>query len=202
MPAGCLVLVPLRSFLDPKTRLADVLTLPERADLARRLAGDVLDALDGWDVAVLTDDDDVIRWADQRDVTVARPGIAGLNAAVTAGAELAVDRRAEVIAVVHADLAMPDALTDVLTSATAPERAGGVTAVPDRHGDGTNVLVVPAGAGVRFGYGPGSFGRHRDEAARLGLAFVEVAHAGLGWDVDTPSDLSAYLTLGDPTRGA
>jgi 2-phospho-L-lactate guanylyltransferase (CobY/MobA/RfbA family) len=77
MPAGCLVLVPLRSFLDPKTRLADVLTLPERADLARRLAGDVLDALDGWDVAVLTDDDDVIRWADQRDVTVARPGIAG-----------------------------------------------------------------------------------------------------------------------------
>ena len=45
MPAGCLVLVPLRSFLDPKTRLADVLTLPERADLARRLAGDVLDLL-------------------------------------------------------------------------------------------------------------------------------------------------------------
>ncbi len=201
MPAGCLVLVPLRSFLDPKTRLADVLTLPERADLARRLAGDVLDALDGWDVAVLTDDDDVIGWADRRDVTVARPGVAGLNAAVTAGAELAVDRRADVIAVVHADLAMPDALPDVLAAATAPDRADGVTAVPDRHGDGTNVLVVPAGAGFRFGYGPGSFGRHRDEATRLGLAFVEVAHAELGWDVDTPGDLSAYLALGDPTRG-
>jgi 2-phospho-L-lactate guanylyltransferase len=64
-----------------------------------------------------------------------------------------------------------------------------VTLVPDRHGDGTNVVVLPAGCGFRFAYGPGSFARHRAEAARLGLA-VEVVHdPHLGWDVDHPADL-------------
>ena len=49
-------------------------------------------------------------------------------------------------------------------------RQGGVTAVPDRRGDGTNVLCVPARVpGFGFSYGAGSFRRHRDEALRLGL---------------------------------
>ena len=45
----------------------------------------------------------------------------------------------------------------------------GVTLVPDRHLDGTNVACVPADAGFRFAYGAGSFSGHRAEAARLGL---------------------------------
>ena len=45
----------------------------------------------------------------------------------------------------------------------------GVTLVPDRHRDGTNVLCVPAGAGFTPAYGAGSFRAHRAEAARLGL---------------------------------
>ena len=43
-----------------------------------------------------------------------------------------------------------------------------VVLVPDRHVDGTNVLVVPTAPGFRFAYGPGSFAAHQAEADRLG----------------------------------
>jgi len=48
---------------------------------------------------------------------------------------------------------------------------------------------VPATAGFRFAYGPGSFVRHTAEAARLGLSLRVVRDAALGWDVDVPDDL-------------
>ena len=63
--------------------------------------------------------------------------------------------------------------------------------VPDRHDDGSNVLVVPTGVGFRFAYGPGSFARHLLEAERLNLATARRSRPGLGWDVDRPDDLVA-----------
>ena len=72
--------------------------------------------------------------------------------------------------------------------------------VPDRHGDGTNVLLVPTGAGFEFAYGPGSFAAHLAEAERLGLP-VEVVHDDdLAWDIDTPEDLTVLDGL-DRLRG-
>ncbi len=66
----------------------------------------------------------------------------------------------------------------------------GVTLVPDRHDDGTNVACVPTGAGFTFAYGPGSFARHRAEAERLGLPLRVEREPHLGWDVDLPDDLA------------
>jgi 2-phospho-L-lactate guanylyltransferase len=62
--------------------------------------------------------------------------------------------------------------------------------VPDRFRDGTNVIAVPAGGGFRFSYGPGSFERHRAEAARRDLPVVVVEDERLAADVDLPSDLA------------
>lgn len=196
MSVGCLVLVPLRSFAGPKTRLAEVLSDGERSDLATTLATGVLDALHGWPVAVVTDDPAVVAWTAGRDVTIVRPGRPGLNPAVAAGADDAARQGASQVAVVHADLAFPHELDRVLRAASTPDRRGGVTAVPDRHGDGTNVLVVPTGTHFDFAYGPGSFARHRAEAGRLGLPFVADPVESLGWDVDTPDDLERYRTDG------
>jgi 2-phospho-L-lactate guanylyltransferase len=66
--------------------------------------------------------------------------------------------------------------------------------VPDLRQDGTNVAVVPAAAGFRFSYGPGSFDRHRAEAERLGLACDVVFDRRLSADVDVPADL-AHLDM-------
>jgi 2-phospho-L-lactate guanylyltransferase len=88
------------------------------------------------------------------------------------------------VVVAHADLPQAAGLADL-----AGEPGDPVTLVPDRADDGTNVAVVPAAAGFRFAYGPGSFGRHVAEARRLGLGPRVVRRADLAWDVDEPDDL-------------
>jgi 2-phospho-L-lactate guanylyltransferase len=66
----------------------------------------------------------------------------------------------------------------------------GVTLVPDRRDDGTNVLRLPARCEFRFAYGPGSFRAHRAEATRLGLAVRVVRKPDLAYDVDWPADVA------------
>ena len=87
------------------------------------------------------------------------------------------------VIVAHADLPLADDLRPIA------DGFDGVTLVPDRRADGTNVLCVPAGAGFDFQYGPRSFARHRAEAERLGLRHRVVDDARLAWDVDVPEDL-------------
>ncbi len=109
------------------------------------------------------------------------PGL-GLNGAVEAGVAHLGRRGVGTAIVAHADLPLAVDLAWLAVD-------GGVTLVPDRHGDGTNVACVPTAAGFRFAYGAGSFVRHRAEAARLGLTVRLVADERLGWDVDVPADL-------------
>ncbi|MEZ5135849.1 MAG: hypothetical protein R2699_12550 [Acidimicrobiales bacterium] len=78
-----------------------------------------------------------------------------------------------------------------LAAVVAEVPVGQVGLVPDRHEDGTNVAIVPTGAGFTFAYGPGSFGRHRAEAERLGLPVTVLRPVHLGWDVDEPGDLTS-----------
>jgi 2-phospho-L-lactate guanylyltransferase len=66
---------------------------------------------------------------------------------------------------------------------------GGITLVPDRYGNGTNVITLPTDAGFQFSYGPGSFARHRGEAERLGLPVRVLHRPDLAWDIDVPGDV-------------
>jgi 2-phospho-L-lactate guanylyltransferase len=66
----------------------------------------------------------------------------------------------------------------------------GITLVPDRHDDGTNVLRLPVGCDFGFAYGPGSFRRHRAEASRLGLPIRVLRIPALAYDVDWPADVA------------
>jgi 2-phospho-L-lactate guanylyltransferase len=177
------VLVPVKSFRQAKIRLAPALSEPERAELARTMATRVLAAAQSLPVSVVCDDRDVAEWAEANGAAVIwRPGL-GLNGAVTDGVEQLTreDKAIEVI-VAHGDLPLADDLTRVTGFA-------GITLVPDRHDDGTNVLCIPTGVGFTFAYGPGSFTRHRDEADRLQLPYRVLRDPRLGWDVDVPADL-------------
>jgi len=176
------VLVPVKAFHLAKARLADVLDGPARASLARRMAEQVLAAAAPMPVTVACDDPEVADWARYLGAAVAwTPGL-GLNGAVGAGVDALAASGVGRVVVAHADLPHARDLGEVA-------RGDGVTAVPDRHEDGTNVLVVPSAAGFRFSYGPGSFLRHSDEAARLGLALTVLRPPDLTWDVDVPADL-------------
>ncbi|MFN8051960.1 MAG: 2-phospho-L-lactate guanylyltransferase [Acidimicrobiales bacterium] len=190
---SCLVVVPLRSFDGPKTRLSEVLSPEERVDLTRRLADGVMASLASHVTAVVTNDADVREWAAQWGAEVVEPATPGLDAAASAGRDHAAAGGYAQVAVVHADLAAPGDLSATLTHCGAPDRVDVVAGVPDHRNDGTNVLVVPTSAAFRFHYGPGSFDRHATEAARLGLAFEAVLGTSLGHDVDTAEDLAWYV---------
>lgn len=176
------VVVPVKAFTQAKVRLAPTLDPATRAELARAMATIVLRAARPLAVTVVCDDPDVRRWALHNGVEALwTPGL-GLNGAVEAGvSHLAASGIGRAI-VVHADLPLA---TDLAWLADLD----GVTLVPDRHGDGTNVLSVPTAAGFRFAYGIGSFATHQVEAARVGLAARVVHDVRLGWDVDVATDL-------------
>ncbi|MGA2210369.1 MAG: 2-phospho-L-lactate guanylyltransferase [Acidimicrobiales bacterium] len=177
------LLVPVKSFQTAKLRLAPVLNAGERAALARSLATGVLGAAGGLERNVVCDDEEVAEWARAQGARVIwTPGL-GLSGAVQAGVATLGARGATLVVVAHGDLPNAGPLEGLGAE-------GRVTLVPDFRSDGTNVAVVPASAGFRFSYGPGSFGRHRAEAARLGLACDVVHDERLAADVDVPADLA------------
>lgn len=184
------VVVPVKAFHAAKGRLASALDPAARAALARSMAEGVIRAAAPLPVTVVCDDVEVAGWAHDQGVTVAwTPGL-GLDGAVEAGVAAVEAAGATRIVVAHADLP----LARDLAGLAHPGRPDGpeptaITLVPDRHGDGTNVVVLPARCGFRFAYGPGSFARHRAEGARLGIAVHVVHDPHLGWDVDLPADL-------------
>ncbi len=176
------VVIPVKAFHAAKLRLAPALSPDARAVLAREMATRVVRAAGALPVLVVCDDEGVRSWA--RDVGATAqwtPGL-GLIGAVEAGVDAAAAAGAERVLVAHADLPLATGLDHVVGH-------DGVLIVPDRWNDGTNVISVPAAAGFRFAYGPGSAERHQAEARRLGLRVEVVDDQVLGWDVDLPSDL-------------
>ncbi|HEX9530011.1 MAG TPA: 2-phospho-L-lactate guanylyltransferase [Acidimicrobiales bacterium] len=183
------VLLPVKSFAVAKARLAAVLDGPGREALARSLAERTLRAAHELPVTVVCDDRDVARWARSRGAAVVADPGGGLSSAVRAGVAYMEGAGLGSVIVAHADLPWAEDLRPV---------AGfdGVTLVPDRHEDGTNVICVPAGCGFDFSYGPGSFARHRAAATRTGRPVRIMRDAALAWDVDEPADLPAGEAFG------
>ena len=179
MPA---VLVPMKAFRHAKVRLAPALDPGARMRLVQTMAERVLAAAGELAVTVVCDDVDVASWARGHGASVVWTPGRGLNGAVEEGVRVLSARGAAQVIVAHADLPLAADLASVAGSA-------GVTLVPDRHEDGTNVACVPGAAGFRFSYGPGSFARHRSEAKRLGLPLRVLREPLLAWDVDQPADL-------------
>ncbi len=131
----------------------------------------------------MCDDTDVAAWArTQRALVIWEPE-RGLNRAVEAGVARLAHAGARRVIVAHGDLPLAPGLAWVA-------RFPGVTLVPDRVSNGTNVVCVPVDAGFTFSYGPGSFARHGSEALRLGLPLRVVRERGLAQDIDTPSDFA------------
>jgi 2-phospho-L-lactate guanylyltransferase len=187
-PTSAAVVVPVKAFTSAKVRLAGALDPLERADLARRMGQVVLAAANPLPAVVVCDDDEVRAWAQRAGARVVWCPGRGLNGAVADGvAALRADGVAMAV-VAHADLPLATRLDWV---AEFP----GVTLVPDRRLDGTNVLAVPTEAGFRFAYGAGSFARHRAEAQARDLPARIVRDDRLAWDVDLPADL-AWPTVG------
>ncbi len=185
------VLVPVKAFDQAKRRLAGALSPARRAELARLMATRVVESAAGLPVAVVCDDRGVAAWARGLGAAVIWEPGRGLNGAVQVGVARLREAGVGLVVVAAGDLPLARDLRWV---------AGfeGVTIVPDRRSDGTNVIAVPSSCGFGFSYGPGSFARHLGEARRLGVPVRVVYSSALGWDVDVPDDLAA-VNSGSPT---
>src|SRR3954468_4788283 len=180
------VLVPVKAFAEAKLRLAPALAGAEGSRLAKTMAAHVLEAARPLPVAVVCDDAAVADWARRHGALVVWEPGRGLNGAVQAGVERLAAAGAERVVVAHGDLPLAGPLGWA-------SRFPGVTLVPDRRDDGTNVACVPSASAFTFSYGPGSFQRHGAEALRLGLPLRVVREPMLGHDVDVPADLLATV---------
>jgi 2-phospho-L-lactate guanylyltransferase len=78
-----------------------------------------------------------------------------------------------------------------------------VAIVPDRHGEGTNALVLSPPGAIRPAFGEGSRARHETAAREAGVPFAIEELGSLALDLDTPADLIALTReLAGPGRGS
>jgi 2-phospho-L-lactate guanylyltransferase len=84
----------------------------------------------------------------------------------------------------------PRDLDSLLTA--VPERY--VVVVPDRHGTGTNALLLSPPDAIRPAFGEGSCDRHVAAAREAGIPHSIEAVPSLALDLDTPADIIALAT--------
>jgi 2-phospho-L-lactate guanylyltransferase len=191
--------VPVKPLERAKTRLATVLSAPERARLTLAMLEDVMDAATaqrGWDVWVVSADRAVLRTAARRGVR-ARLETAGslLGAVRETESELGPE---DVLAVLLADLPLLDAVG--LAGGLRAAAEARVAAAPAASDGGTNLLVRrPAGA-IPARFGRESLARHAAEAVRAGLPMRRIHEPGLAFDLDRPADLERVLAEGRAGR--
>jgi 2-phospho-L-lactate/phosphoenolpyruvate guanylyltransferase len=189
-------ILPVKRFASAKRRLEGALASGARRALAEAMFSDVLTALRRVDAI----DEILVVSADQGAQRIAEGyGARALDDPAESGQDLAVVRAAAVARELGAaqvlclagdcPLIDPVELETLLGKPRTAERF--VVIVPDRHGTGTNGLLLAPPDAFEPRYGPDSFARHL-ELAQAGGVTAEVAEiASIGLDVDTPADLAA-----------
>ena len=189
--------VPVRSLSSGKSRLGEPLDAEERADLVlallRRTVEQALAATRLAGVVVVSEDADLLRQARAMGAASLLQERPGLNEGL-AEARAAADPEATAIMVLPADLpgVAASAIDELAEAAELAQRAAPdrpvVALVPDRHGTGTNALLVAPPDAIPFRFGAGSRAAHGAAARAVGASYVELA-GPLTFDLDTPEDL-------------
>lgn len=185
-PAEPAFLIPIKSFNDAKSRLAEMLSHEARYQLAKAMATTVVSACHSAPVYIVCDDDEVAEWSTSIGATVLWEPADGLNRAVTQGRHRVADIGHDRVVIVHSDLLLVGDLCWLQDF-----QSNECIIVPDRHRQGTNALAIPSSTDFDFHYGPGSFHMHLAEAAKRNLSVAITEDVAVGFDVDTPDDLQA-----------
>jgi 2-phospho-L-lactate guanylyltransferase len=195
--------LPVKRFSSAKARLADDgLSAAERVALATGMLSDVLAALRRCDHV----DDVVVVTSEPGAESLARGAGAQVladspqddhSAAAVRGVEWAVADGAFAVLLVASDTpALDPKEVDRLIDSTGdgPE----VVIVPDRHGEGTNALLLQPPGVIRPAFGEGSRERHEGLARAAGARVTIFECRSLGLDVDTVSDLRELASSLEP----
>lgn len=193
-PAGTqlriVALLPFRGLSNAKSRLAGELAEAERRELALSLLNRAIAAVSGAGVervAVVTRDPALAESGlDPRAEVLLQDG-EGLNAAVRQGQRWALRTGADGLLVLLPDLPTLE-VSDVRAILDAAALDAAVIA-PDRHGAGTNALLLAPPDAIAPAFGAGSAVRHRRSLALADIPVTDVQRPGTHLDLDTPEDI-------------
>lgn len=195
-------LVPVKPFSESKSRLANILSPDERAELSRGLLTHTLQVLaDVPEIAqtlVVSRDPAALTLARQyRAQALLETGAGELNAALTQATQAAQASGAESLLILPTDLPLLSA--EALRQLIAESKTEPFLAIaPDRHEDGTNALLVRPPDLIRYAFGAHSFQRHITQARQVGAPVRICRLPELALDVDTPEDLERYRDIFSP----
>lgn len=194
-------LVPVKGFADGKQRLAGVLTPDERRTFCRAMLEDVLQAVRAHPlicrVILLSNDGEVEELARSHGIdywTETSLNASGLNPVVNAAARRLGAQGVQDFMVVHGDL--PLLSTEALTGLISQHRKGQrprITIAPDRHGEGSNIVVSSPPGAIEFQFGPQSYQRHCRIAEARGVVVETFFCQDTSCDFDNPEDLPDLL---------
>ncbi len=192
-------IVPVKPLRRGKSRLAGTLNEDERTELNRALLQHTLETLsdlkevDG--VLVVSRDPNALTIARNHGArTVQEDGQPELNTAL---------KRATIVAQVYATrgvLVLPADLPlitreDILTLIKRATEPPVVVIAPDRHGKGTNALLISPPGLIEYDFGGNSFQRHCELIKKAGARLEVVDLPSLGLDLDLPEDFELIKNL-------
>lgn len=198
-------ILPVKRFSAAKQRLSEEISAGTRRALAESMLTDVLMALRRTDAV-----DEVLLVTSETTADAIGRGYganviedtedSGQSTAAAIGIAHALEAGATRVLLVPADCpALDPAELTALLAAAAGARS--VTLVPDRHGSGTNALVLTPPDVIEPSFGPDSRARHEQAAAAAGAPCSVEQVPTLLLDVDTPEDLDALRALLAARRG-
>jgi 2-phospho-L-lactate/phosphoenolpyruvate guanylyltransferase len=186
--------VPVKRFGEAKRRLATGIDDERREALVAAMLEDTLEAIDGSRSIERT----IVVTGDPRAQEIVAvssaevlpdPADEGHVVAALAGIARAEVDGATCVALLPGDcpLLEPKELDRLLTGIPSSF----VAVVPDRHGTGTNALVLSPPDAIEPAFGEGSCARHVAAARRVDVPFAVEELPSLALDLDTPADVVA-----------
>jgi 2-phospho-L-lactate guanylyltransferase len=194
-------IVPVGSLERAKSRLGAVLDAEERRDLVLRLADGTIRAAVATpgivETLVVTPDDEVRDLALRAGARPLRQRSRGLNDGLREARDEAMAGGADAVLILPIDLprVSPDAIAPLV--AIADDRDPPLVAiVGDRHGRGTNALLLAPPDVIDVHFGGDSHDAHASAAVAAGAWLVEL-DGPLTVDLDTPDDLLLAESIPD-----
>jgi 2-phospho-L-lactate guanylyltransferase len=197
-------ILPIKSFSEAKRRLQHELDADDRRVLVEAMFSDVLVALgrvpDLERIVVVSGDRVAQAIGEAYGARIVDDDERGHNTAAMRGIEAALEAGLERVLLVPGDcpLLSPEDISSLLVRPSGEREA---VIVPDRHGTGTNALLLTPPDSLAPSFGPDSRRRHYEDARTTGVSAEVVELESLALDVDTPDDLEALQRRLEATHG-
>lgn len=187
-------ILPIKTFAQAKQRLRQDLSPHDRRALVEAMFADALVALGRVGsldrVIVVSGDRAAQRIAIGYGAYVVEDDERGHNSAATQGIRALLDEGIERALLVPGDCPLLSA-DDLNALLDHPAGQRSALIVPDRHGTGTNALLLTPPDVLAPSFGPDSCRRHLADASAANISAEVVELDSLALDVDTPDDLDA-----------